>query len=463
MIRIDQVQLPEFGAEAECPQVPLAVHEARLAAAVQRMRQAKMDFLVVYADREHSANLAYLTGFDPRFEESVLLLGSDGRKRLVVGNECMGFLPDAGLGLEVELFQDFSLMGQPRGPSRPLREVLADFGIRPGRRVGCAGWKCYDERLIPGGPAAIDAPAYLADALRDLAGTKNVAGAVAIFADPVEGLRIHNEPEQVALYEYAAAITSHGVRRVVEELRVGASEQELAHLLDAGPLPLSCHSMIGFGAKARRGLASPSGNRARIGDAFTIGFGVTGSLTSRAGEIAEGPADLPAELRDFYPAYAANYFQVVAAWYAAIGVGRTAGAVFDAVQAQRDGKLYKFAVNPGHYIHLDEWVHSPFAAGSTVTLQSGVALQMDIIPVSAGPFCYINAEDGVVLADAALRQTIASRFPDMWGRMQARRQFMIGQLGLDLDESVLPLSNTPAWLPPYGLAPQNVFVQHAGR
>jgi hypothetical protein len=46
--------------------------------------------------------------------------------------------------------------------------------------------------------------------------------------------------------------------------------------------------------------------------------------------------------------------------------------------------------------------------------------------------------------------------------MQARREFMIAQLGLELDESVLPLSITPAWLPPYGLAPQNVFVQRAG-
>jgi hypothetical protein len=244
---------------------------------------------------------------------------------------------------------------------------------------------------------------------------------------------------------------------------VGVSEQDLAHLLDAGPLPLSCHSMIGFGLKARRGLASPSANRAKLGDPFTIGFGVTGSLTSRAGEVAAGPADLPEELREFYPAYAANYFQVMAAWYAAIGVGRSAGAVFDAVEARRDGKLYNFAVNPGHYIHMDEWVHSPFAAGSTVVLASGMALQMDIIPVSAGPFCYVNAEDGVVLADEALRRTIAARQPDMWWRMQARREFMIAQLGLELDESVLPLSNTPAWLPPYGLAPQNVFVQRAGR
>ena len=37
------------------------------------------DRLVVYADREHSANLAWLTGFDPRFEEAILIVGADRR------------------------------------------------------------------------------------------------------------------------------------------------------------------------------------------------------------------------------------------------------------------------------------------------------------------------------------------------------------------------------------------------
>jgi hypothetical protein len=110
----------------------------------------------------------------------------------------------------------------------------------------------------------------------------------------------------------------------------------------------------------------------------------------------------------------------------------------------------RFAVNPGHYIHLDEWVHSPFCAGSDIGLRSGLALQMDIIPVSEGPFC-ANAEDGVVLADEALRAELADRHPACWSRMLARRRFMRDVIGIDLDESVLPLGNIPGWLPPYAL------------
>jgi hypothetical protein len=35
------------------------------------MQKHAYDRFVVYADREHSASLAYLTGSDPRFEEAL--------------------------------------------------------------------------------------------------------------------------------------------------------------------------------------------------------------------------------------------------------------------------------------------------------------------------------------------------------------------------------------------------------
>ena len=60
-------------------------------------------------------------------------------------------------------------------------------------------------------------------------------------------------------------------------------------------------------------------------------------------------------------------------------------------------------------------------------------------------------EDGVVLADAELRQTLSNRYPAMWERIQSRREFMREALSIQLDESILPLSNMPGWLPPYAL------------
>ncbi|MDH4063234.1 MAG: hypothetical protein OEW19_02455 [Acidobacteriota bacterium] len=460
MIELATVHLPRFGVEAHLPGLSVEEYRSRLEGMQTRMGEAALDVLVVYADREHAANLEFLTGFDPRFEEALFLLDRHGGRRLLVGNECLGYLPDERLGIGAELIQDLSLLGQPRESSRPLRRVLAEYGIGRGTRVGCAGWKYFGASLGEPSREALDVPAYLVDVLRDLTGDRAlVTNATALFMHPATGARIVNSANQIARFEYAAIRTSEAIRTAVERIAPGVEEQTLERHFYPGGLPLSCHAMASFGAKARRGLSSPSGRAAQLGDAFTMAFGLTGALTCRAGTVASDAVDLPSDLRDFYPTFARNYFDVVATWYEHVRVGARGGDVFAAVDATRDPALFQFAVNPGHYIHLDEWVHSPFSRGSDIALPSGAAVQMDIIPVSCGPFCTINAEDGIALADEALRAECAARFPAMWSRISARRAFMMHTLGITLDQSVLPLSNTAGWLAPYALAPTRAFVK----
>jgi hypothetical protein len=47
----------------------------------------------------------------------------------------------------------------------------------------------------------------------------------------------------------------------------------------------------------------------------------------------------------------------------------------------------------------------------------------------------------------------------VWARIGARRAFMAGQLGLRLADEVLPLSNTPAWYPPFWLTPERAVIR----
>jgi hypothetical protein len=460
MIAIAAIELPEFGGKEEpLPPLPLSEYERRLDAVVTSMIALHYDFLVVYGDREHFANISFLTGFDPRFEEALLLLDAKGHRWLLVGNECIGYLPDARLNCLPVLFQEFSLMGQPRSDSRSLRAIFADFGIGQGASVGCAGWKYFEGPLIENAANAIEIPAFIVDQLRSMVGDSGkVRNAGALFMSPKDGLRIINSVDQIAQFEFASVRTSEGVLAVIRHMREGVAETELEDLLSCSGLPHSCHPMLSFGDKVRRGLSSPSGRRARMGDAFVVAFGLQGALTCRAGAVARGPADLPAELREFYPKLASNYFEVVVCWYESLHVGASARETWQRINSLRDDSLYTFAVNPGHYIHLDEWVHSPFSPSSNVQLRSGMALQMDIIPASRGPFCYINAEDGVVLADENLRADLANRHPACWKRIEKRRRFMQDVLGIRLQDGVLPLSNAPAWLAPYVLEPNDAFV-----
>ncbi len=73
------------------------------------------------------------------------------------------------------------------------------------------------------------------------------------------------------------------------------------------------------------------------------------------------------------------------------------------------------------------------------------------------------AEDGVVVADAQLRKKIQRRWPAAWKRFQARRRFMIEQLGFSIGEELLPMSNFPAAVIPYFLASDHCLASRSQR
>ena len=193
--RLATIDLPDFGMPDTIPEIPASLYPSRVARLRERAGVRGYDHLVVYADREHSASLAYLTGFDPRFEEALLVLGAAVEPAILVGNECYGMAGGAPLAMRRHLFQDLSLPSQPRDRSRPLAEILADEGIKPGSRVGVVGWKTYASRDM------IEAPAFIVDELRRMTGpTGVVENATDMLIDAADGLRVINEVEQLALF-----------------------------------------------------------------------------------------------------------------------------------------------------------------------------------------------------------------------------------------------------------------------
>ena len=100
---LHRIELPEFGMPDAAPEIPDAMSAERLERFRKRLAARSCDVAAVYADREHSANLAYLTGFDPRFEEAILIVGPQAKPLLLTGNECIGMAEAAPLSMRVEL------------------------------------------------------------------------------------------------------------------------------------------------------------------------------------------------------------------------------------------------------------------------------------------------------------------------------------------------------------------------
>jgi len=446
--RLEAIALRDFGMPDATPELPADIYPARLKRLRQRMEERGYDRLLVYADREHSANISYLTGFDPRFEEALLVIGPTEPPAILVGNECWGTAGAAPLPMRRHLFQDFSLPGQPRDRSRSLSEIVAGERVVRGSRVGVVGWKSYAD------PTSSDVPAYIVDSVRTVTGgPDHVENATDLLINAADGLRVINEIDQLAMIEWAACQTSQGVRRLLSGLRPGMTEHEAVALLGWNGTPLSCHLMLTAGPRARYGLLSPSDRPIQRGDPFTTAFGIWGALNCRAGWVVEDSAELPGGIADYLDRLVGPYFEAIAEWYRALHIGQTGGALQEIIDRRLGDPFFGIFLNPGHQIHLDEWVNSPVWPGSTVELRSGMAMQVDVIPATGSEYFTTNIEDGIAFADESLRSAIAERYPDMWQRIQARRLFMREALGIELHPDVLPFSNIPAYLPPFMLSP----------
>lgn len=454
-VELAEIELPEFGLPSVQPAIPLATYEARMDAARTRASAAGYDALLVYGDREHFANLTYLTGYDPRFEEALLVLLPGRKPVLLLGNEGMAYSAVSPVDIDRALYQSFSLLGQPRDDSPMLADILSAAGLRAGQRLGIAGWKSFDEREASDPDRTLEIPAFIVEVLTEIVGARDrLYNATDIFMSPSAGLRAINDVDQLAYFEFAAAHASQAVRNLIFGIEAGMSEFEAVALMRLSGLPQSCHLMFSSGERAALGLASPSPRRLQVGDPVFLAYGIWGALNARGGWLARDADDLPADVQDYIEKLVAPYFRAIVDWYEAVGIGVTGGELQAIIESHLGDPFFGIGLNPGHLIHLDEWLHSPIFAGSDIPLRSGMALQVDVIPATHSPYHSTNIEDGIALADEPLRKAFWGKYPAAWDRIQHRRNFMRNQLGIQLKPEALPFSNIPAYLPPFWLSPE---------
>ena len=443
-ITLRTVDVPDFGLPLERPTIPAATYESRCSAALER---SGTDWLAVYADREHAANIAFLTGFEPRFEEAILLLGSGGRRIVVTGNENIGYTPIAGLpGIETLLAQSLGLMAQDRTIKPYLVDVLREAGLKQGDSVGLVGWKYLEKEEWPSERPTFLVPAYMVDALAAVVGASAIADATRILMHPTDGLRAVVDVDQIAEAEWGAARSSMAVWRIVRGFQLGDSELSAASRMGYAGEPMNCHPMLASSGPSAPviGLRSPTARIPAKGDGITTAVGYWGGLTARAGLIAESD--------DAFLEVAKAYFRGIVAWYETAGIGVEGGAIHDAVISTLARGRLRPALNPGHLVGLDEWVHSPIRPGSSERIASGMPFQVDIIPVPMPDGWTLNCEDAVTFADAGLRAELVNRYPELAARFAARRKFVAEQIGIEVNEDLLLLSAIPLCLPPFWLA-----------
>lgn len=429
----------------------------RKAKVLANMRQQGLDTLIIYADKEHGGNFEYLTGFIPRFEEALLVVHRDGEAVLVLGNENLeaGKLRAAGKSCDSRpvVFAAQSTDGTPQNAG----SAVSGGGRCGGKRVGLAGWKLFtgavDDRA-----RMFDLPAFIVDAIREAAGPQaSITNATGIFIDPASGARITNNANELAHYEYGANLASTAILTALNAIAPGKTEKQIGALLAAEGQANSVVMIAATGDRFAGANLYPSDKAIQRGDKFSLTTSFKGGLSSRAAYVVADESELAPEVADYLDVVAKPYFNAVVNWLENLRIGMRGGDMYALIERVLPKAEYHWHLNPGHLVADEEWLCSPIGPHSAACLQSGMILQIDIIPSRAG-YGGASIEDTVALADSALRRELAQSYPELWQRIVARRSYIGNRLGIALPEEVLPFSSTVGYLRPWLLSPERALV-----
>lgn len=413
---------------------------------LKKMTEYGLEVLVIYGDREHGANFAYLTGFETRFEEGILVLYRDGTCCLLLGNENLKMGRYSFIKGRVIHVPHFSLPCQPMEPGKSMKEYLMDAGIQDGMKIGCVGWKLFTSKCS-GEENLIDIPAFIMEALRKINTSGVICNASGIFLDPQDGLRVRMNANEIAHYEFGAGLASARLLEAMNEITDGKTEMELAQKLSALGQPITVTTICAAGERFTNAVVFPRNKPMRKGERFSMTLGLRGGLSSRAAYIAEKIEDLPKQERDYIEKVAIPYYKAAVSWYETVGIGVMGREIYRLMETILPKEIYHWSLNPGHHTSAEEWSSSPFYPDSRVQLCSGMLLQMDIIPSLPG-YAGVGAEDGIAIADEELRNKLKEKYPDTWERISKRKEYMNIYLGIRLKEEILPMSDICGYLRP---------------
>lgn len=422
--------------------------EYRQAKVISNMRSADIDYLLVYADKEHGGNFEYLAGFIPRFEEAAMVLHVSGEVYLLLGNENLKLSHHARVKNTAIHVPYFSLPNQPMGNSKTLTELLAATRIRQAKKIGVVGWKLFTSKLDDNSQL-FDIPHFIFDAIKQSASpVATIINATNLFIGSDIAARVTNNANELAHYEYGANLASNCILNALAAVDIGITEKQLgSYLADEGQ-PNSVVMIAATGTRFEQANLYPSDKAVQLGDKISLTTGFKGGLSSRTGYAVHQADELPHAERDYLAKVALPYYTTVVAWLENIRIGMTGKEMYALVETVFPKSQYHWSLNPGHLVADEEWLCSPIYSDSEERILSGMIFQIDIIPSVKG-YAGVSAEECIALADQHLRNALAAQYPDVWQRIQKRRSYLSDILNIHLSEEVLPMSNTVGYLRPF--------------
>ena len=268
------------------PKIPLEEFKERVVKVQESMKREGYDFILAYGNEAEPQYVRYFSNYWPSFETAGVLIAAEGEPMLLIGPESYTYASDRSVIPDIKLLKAFRESSEPEYPGKKLdsfaplfRQMLGDKKLT---KFGVAGLPLM----------TIGVYEALCEALSEFGVEKPVkADAV------VNELRMHKTENELKCMRAAAEITKKTFDYVLENIKVGMTEQQVCGLAlgkmhELGAERESYPLWVLTGKGSNQAISRPRNKKIEKGDMtfLQIGARVDGYASSIGRPVVFGKA-----------------------------------------------------------------------------------------------------------------------------------------------------------------------------
>ena len=368
-------------------QIPDHEFPQRIASTQEAMARNELDLLLAFSTESEPAHVRYFSDYWPSFETAAVLIPVSGQPTLLIGPESGTFAASRSKIPDIISLRDFRESSQPNYPGSKLPEWKDVLTCHHSSRIGIAGWDMFPHSMM--------------ENLRQAVGNAEIHSADEV----VRSVTLRKSASELNCLREAARISELGFQAVLEEIRPGMTEAELAgiavaammaHGAEAPGYPVWCCS----GPNSRQAISRPTHRRIGTGEIvhFSVGAKVAGYSASVGRPVVLGHC--PADTRKFLQTGLDAMRMTIDLMRAGTVAGEVARSVHGWISEQGFGETILYG--PAHGCGQMECEFPFVETNSTFTLEKDMAFMVDVF--LADEKQGFRWEDGIVVRDGAAEE-----------------------------------------------------------
>lgn len=362
------------------PNIPPEEFAARATAMQKILASTEYDGILIFSTESEPAGVRYFSDYWPSFETAGVLIPRRGDPALIIGPESLTFARARSKIEKIIRVKDFRESSQPDYPGSRLpawKEILAEYRIK---KIGVAGWHMLPYSIHSGLAAEL--------------GAENIQDADTMFRK----LTMRKSESELACLRAAAKISEIAFQSVLEQIKPGLTEAELAgiataamfaHGAEATGYPIWCCS----GPNSIQAISRPTHRRVKEGEIvhFSIGAKVAGYSASLGRPVVLGRC--PDALKDFMQIGLEAENLTIGLLRAGTAAAQVARTVHEYIQGKGYGKTILYG--PAHGCGLMECEYPFVETSSDLVLKENMVFMVDIFLADQDKG--FRWEDGVIV------------------------------------------------------------------